>query len=148
MFIFFRTLTYASLFIGLLFIYFPFRILASPGIAPNGASGWNQIAGFAIGSLGALTAVACIAAFVTIGKGTLRPSILRGASSYEDPIVLFEIRCTWAPGSSLRAQRSSMDLSGFWPMVRSFLPQPIASWCSMRSRYSRVVLDLITPPTA
>jgi protein-S-isoprenylcysteine O-methyltransferase Ste14 len=73
MFVLLRTITYASLFIGLLFIYLPARILAWAGILRPAAFDWPQIAGLLIGTLGAVLALWCVGAFAWIGKGTPAP---------------------------------------------------------------------------
>jgi len=73
MFVFVRALTYATLFVGLLLIYLPARLLAWSGVVRPAAMGWPQIGGVAIGSVGALIALACVSAFIWIGKGTPAP---------------------------------------------------------------------------
>jgi protein-S-isoprenylcysteine O-methyltransferase Ste14 len=73
MFVIIRTITYASLFIGLLLVYLPARILAWSGIVRPTAMGWPQIAGLVIGTLGAVAALSCVGAFAFIGKGTPAP---------------------------------------------------------------------------
>ena len=73
MFVLFRTLTYATIFVGLLLIYLPARLLAWSGIARPAAMGWPQVGGIIIGGLGALLALACVSAFIWIGKGTPAP---------------------------------------------------------------------------
>jgi protein-S-isoprenylcysteine O-methyltransferase Ste14 len=73
MFVILRTITYASLFIGLLFIYLPARILAWAGIVRPVAFDWPQIAGLLIATLGAALALWCLGAFAWIGKGTPAP---------------------------------------------------------------------------
>ncbi|SPE20227.1 Isoprenylcysteine carboxyl methyltransferase [Candidatus Sulfotelmatomonas gaucii] len=73
MFVLVRTLTYATIFVGLLFIYLPARLLAWSGIVHPISLGWPQIIGLVIGSGGALLALACISAFIFIGKGTPAP---------------------------------------------------------------------------
>ena len=73
MFVIVRTITYASLFIGLLLVYLPARILAWSGIVRPAAMGWPQIAGFVIGTVGAVVALSCVCAFAFIGKGTPAP---------------------------------------------------------------------------
>ncbi len=73
MFVLFRALTYASIFVGFLFIYLPARLLAWSGMVRPAAMGWPQIAGAIVGSVGALIALACVSAFIWIGKGTPAP---------------------------------------------------------------------------
>ncbi len=73
MFVLIRTLTYASIFVGLLFIYLPARLLAWSGIVRPAVMGWPEISGLVIGSLGALLALACVSVFAFIGKGTPAP---------------------------------------------------------------------------
>ena len=72
-FIFARAATYASLFIGLLLIFLPNRILSSTGIVPPSTMGAWQIAGMLLGASGAALALACILTFVFVGRGTPAP---------------------------------------------------------------------------
>lgn len=73
MFVAFRAITYATLFIGLLLIYLPTRVLSRSGIVrPNVIEG-PQIMGMIVGSAGAVVALSCIVTFVWIGKGTPAP---------------------------------------------------------------------------
>lgn len=72
MFTFIRAIVYASLFIGTLLIYVPARVLSTTGIV-RPAIGAQQVAGMAIGTIGAIVAVWCILAFATIGRGTPMP---------------------------------------------------------------------------
>lgn len=68
-----RTVTYASLFIGLVLIYVPARVLSWSGIVRPAAIEVQQIIGMVIGAAGAAIALWCIFAFATIGKGTPMP---------------------------------------------------------------------------
>ena len=73
MFVAFRAITYATLFIGLLLVYLPGRVLSSSGIARPAAIAGPQIAGMIVASAGALIALWCIFTFLWIGKGTPAP---------------------------------------------------------------------------
>ncbi len=73
MFVLVRTITYATLFVGLLLVYLPSRILAWSGIVRPAAMGWPQFGGLVIGTAGALIALSCVCAFAFIGKGTPAP---------------------------------------------------------------------------
>jgi protein-S-isoprenylcysteine O-methyltransferase Ste14 len=73
MFVIARALTYAALFIGLIFIYLPGQLLSWSGIARPTVTGPLQIAGMIIGGIGAAIALWCIFAFAAIGKGTPAP---------------------------------------------------------------------------
>jgi protein-S-isoprenylcysteine O-methyltransferase Ste14 len=73
MFVIFRAITYATLFIGFLLIYLPARLLASAGIVRASEIAAPQIAGMIVGSVGAALALGCIFTFATIGKGTPAP---------------------------------------------------------------------------
>lgn len=68
-----RTLTYASLFIGMLLIYVPARLLAWSGIVHPTTIEMPQILGISVGTLGAFSALWCIFTFSFIGKGTPAP---------------------------------------------------------------------------
>jgi len=73
MVVFVRTVTYASLFIGLLLIYLPARLLAWAGVTRPAGPAWQQVGGVVVGSLGAALALWCVGAFAWIGKGTPAP---------------------------------------------------------------------------
>ena len=72
MFVILRTITYSTLFIGLLLIYLPTRVLSWSGIVRPTAIEGPQI-GMIIGSTGAVIALWCIFTFVRIGGGTPAP---------------------------------------------------------------------------
>jgi len=68
-----RAATYSVLFIGLLLIFFPVRILSSTrAIQPQAIGAW-QVAGMLLGASGAALALACIVTFVFVGRGTPAP---------------------------------------------------------------------------
>jgi protein-S-isoprenylcysteine O-methyltransferase Ste14 len=68
-----RAVTYASLFIGLLLVYLPGRILSSTGISqPRAIAPW-QVVGMLLGGCGAALALTCILTFVLVGRGTPAP---------------------------------------------------------------------------
>ena len=73
MFVLARAVTYSVLFIGLLLIFLPNRILSSTGIVPPSTVGAWQIAGMLLGASGAALALACILTFVFVGRGTPAP---------------------------------------------------------------------------
>jgi protein-S-isoprenylcysteine O-methyltransferase Ste14 len=73
MFVAFRAITYATLFIGLLLIYLPTRVLSWSGIIRPATIAGPQIVGIMIGSVGAVVALWCIFAFVWVGHGTPAP---------------------------------------------------------------------------
>ncbi len=73
MFVFARAVTYAALFIGLLLVFLPGRILSSTGvIRPLAMGGW-QLTGMLLGASGAVLALTCILTFVFVGRGTPAP---------------------------------------------------------------------------
>ena len=73
MFVFARTVTYATLFIGFVLIYLPGRLLSWTGIVRPAAMEVPQIAGMVIGVAGAAVALWCIFTFAAIGRGTPAP---------------------------------------------------------------------------
>lgn len=72
-FILARAITYATLFIGLLLVFLPGRILASRGITRPAIVGPLEIVGIAVGLTGAVLAAWCILTFALVGKGTPAP---------------------------------------------------------------------------
>jgi protein-S-isoprenylcysteine O-methyltransferase Ste14 len=73
MFVLARAITYATLFIGLLLVFVPGRILRWSGIATPARIGPVEVAGMAVGLAGAVLALWCIATFALIGRGTPAP---------------------------------------------------------------------------
>jgi protein-S-isoprenylcysteine O-methyltransferase Ste14 len=69
----FRAIVYSTLFIGLLLIYLPTRVLSWSGIVRPPAIERPQIAGIILGSAGAAVALWCIFTFARIGRGTPAP---------------------------------------------------------------------------
>lgn len=68
-----RAVTYAALFIGLVLIYVPARLLSWSGIVRPAAIEVRQVAGMVIGAAGAAVALWCIFTFASIGRGTPAP---------------------------------------------------------------------------
>ena len=73
MFVLVRTVTYATLFIGLVLIYLPARVLSWSGIVRPAVIEAPQVAGMVFGAVGAAVALWCIFTFATIGRGTPAP---------------------------------------------------------------------------
>jgi protein-S-isoprenylcysteine O-methyltransferase Ste14 len=73
MFVLVRTVTYAALFIGLVLLYVPARLLSWSGIAGPTAIEEPQIVGMLFGAIGATIALWCIFIFAFVGKGTPAP---------------------------------------------------------------------------
>jgi protein-S-isoprenylcysteine O-methyltransferase Ste14 len=73
MFILVRAVTYATFFVGFLFVLVPQRVLAAAGAGTPPSLGAWQAAGLGIGTLGAVVGAACILTFVFVGRGTQAP---------------------------------------------------------------------------
>ncbi len=73
MFVFARAATYAALFVGLLLVFLPGRVLSSTGVIQPSAIGARQLAGMLLGAFGATLALTCILTFVFVGRGTPAP---------------------------------------------------------------------------
>ena len=73
MFLAVRTLVYATLYIGFLLLYLPARLLHFTGIHRPAPFAAAELSGLIIGTLGALLALWCVTAFISIGKGTPAP---------------------------------------------------------------------------
>ena len=73
MFVLVRAVTYATLFIGLVLIYVPARVLSWSGIVRPAVIGVPQFAGMVIGAAGGAVALWCIFTFAIIGRGTPAP---------------------------------------------------------------------------
>jgi protein-S-isoprenylcysteine O-methyltransferase Ste14 len=73
MFVLVLALTYAVLFIGLVLIYVPARLLSWSGMVRPVAIGVPHLAGMGIGAAGAALALWCIFTFALVGRGTPAP---------------------------------------------------------------------------
>jgi protein-S-isoprenylcysteine O-methyltransferase Ste14 len=72
-FILARAVVYASLFIGVLLVFLPARVVARSGIPAPAGWGAEQVLGLLFVIAGAVLAVSCILAFAFIGRGTPAP---------------------------------------------------------------------------
>ena len=68
-----RGLTYASVFVGLVLVLVPSRLLRQSGIERPESVGPGEAAGIAIVVAGAALALWCVLAFAVIGRGTPAP---------------------------------------------------------------------------
>ena len=68
-----RTIAYALVFVGLLLILLPAKVLSWSGVPAPATMGWPQICGIVIGVAGAVLALGCAGVFVRVGKGTPAP---------------------------------------------------------------------------
>jgi protein-S-isoprenylcysteine O-methyltransferase Ste14 len=73
MFVLFRAITYAALFVGLVLVFVPARVLSWSGVPRPPALGAPQVAGILVGGLGAAAALWCVLTFALVGKGTPAP---------------------------------------------------------------------------
>jgi len=68
-----RAVTYATLFIGVLLVFVPRRILAWTGVDGPTGGGASELAGIAVCVVGGALALWCILAFAFVGNGTPAP---------------------------------------------------------------------------
>lgn len=68
-----RALTYAALFIGLMIVFLPARVLEWSGVTRPAGIGGAQIAGGALVVLGGVIALWCVVGFGLEGRGTPAP---------------------------------------------------------------------------
>ncbi|MGE0460712.1 MAG: isoprenylcysteine carboxylmethyltransferase family protein [Vicinamibacterales bacterium] len=73
MFVLVRAVTYATLFIGLVLVFLPARVLSAAGIDPPQAIGAWQVTGAIAGFAGAALALWCVLTFAFVGRGTPAP---------------------------------------------------------------------------
>ena len=73
MFVFARAVIYATLFIGLLLVFVPGRILEASGIVRPAPLGPAAYAGIFVGAVGGALALWCIVTFASVGRGTPAP---------------------------------------------------------------------------
>jgi protein-S-isoprenylcysteine O-methyltransferase Ste14 len=73
MFVFVRAITYAALFIGLVLVFVPARLLSWSGLVrPVAIEGW-QVVGMIVGAAGLVVALWCVFTFASVGRGTPAP---------------------------------------------------------------------------
>ncbi|MBI4470113.1 MAG: isoprenylcysteine carboxylmethyltransferase family protein [Acidobacteria bacterium] len=68
-----RALTYATLFVGLVLVFLPARVLEWSGVIRPATIGIAQVAGGALVALGGGLALWCILTFALVGRGTPAP---------------------------------------------------------------------------
>lgn len=68
-----RALTYAALFIGLLLVFVPSRLLSWSGVTRPAVIGVLQIVGMVVAGAGAGLALWCVVTFALTGRGTPAP---------------------------------------------------------------------------
>ncbi len=73
MWVLIRAITYSSLFIGVLLVFLPARVLSWTGIAPIPIIGLWQVVGMMVTGVGAAIALWCILTFAILGHGTPAP---------------------------------------------------------------------------
>jgi protein-S-isoprenylcysteine O-methyltransferase Ste14 len=73
MWVLIRAVTYSSLFIGLLLVFLPARVLEWSGISSIPTMGAWQVGGMFVVGAGSAIALSCILAFATLGKDTPLP---------------------------------------------------------------------------
>lgn len=73
LFVLARALTYASIFVGLVLVFLPARLLEWSGVSRPESIGVGQVMGIAVGSAGALLALLCVLTFAHVGRGTPAP---------------------------------------------------------------------------
>ena len=72
-FVFVRAVTYATLFIGLVLVFLPARLLSWSGVTNPPAIGVAQATGMLAAAIGAALCLWCISTFAVHGKGTPAP---------------------------------------------------------------------------
>jgi protein-S-isoprenylcysteine O-methyltransferase Ste14 len=73
LFVLARALVYATLFVGLLLVFVPGRLLMQAGIVPPAHRGPVEYTGIVVAAAGAAIALWCVLTFVLVGHGTPAP---------------------------------------------------------------------------
>ena len=73
MFVLVRAVTYSALFIGVVLVFLPSRLLVRSGFTSPESTGVTQVGGMLVTTVGAALAVWCILTFALFGKGTPAP---------------------------------------------------------------------------
>ena len=116
-----RAITYATLFIGLVLVYLPARVLAVAGVTRPARVGVPQMAGTVVGAAGAALAVWCILTFAVVGRGTPAPFdpprrlVVRGPYRYvRNPMYL-------GAGLALAGAALFYEAAALWAYAAAFL---------------------------
>jgi protein-S-isoprenylcysteine O-methyltransferase Ste14 len=72
-FVLFRAVVYAALFIGFALIYVPASLMSASGISRPSQIAWEQLLGIVICAFGGMVALWCVFSFPLKGKGTPAP---------------------------------------------------------------------------
>ena len=73
LFVLMRAITYATLFVGLVLVFVPARLLAWAGIVQPKVTGLPQVGGIVAGGVGAMLTLWCVFSFWLMGRGTPAP---------------------------------------------------------------------------
>jgi protein-S-isoprenylcysteine O-methyltransferase Ste14 len=133
MFVLVRAITYAALFVGLLLIYLPARLLYWSGIARPVAIEMQQIAGMVIGAAGAAVALWCIFTFATAGRGTLAPFDPPRRRVIEGPYHFVRNPMCIGAGLALASAALFYESWQLLVMPASSFSQLTSLWCCTRS---------------
>jgi protein-S-isoprenylcysteine O-methyltransferase Ste14 len=68
-----RALVYGSIFVSLVFVYVPSRLVEGPGVPRPAATGPWQVGGMVLSAAGAIVLLWTVLAFALVGKGTPVP---------------------------------------------------------------------------
>jgi protein-S-isoprenylcysteine O-methyltransferase Ste14 len=111
-----RAVTYSTLFIGLLLVFLPGRILTWSGMTRPSTLGLVEAAGIGLTGIGGALALWCILTFVAVGKGTPAPFdpprklVIRGPYRFvRNPMYIGAVLAIW--GGSLFYR--SLSLLGY-----------------------------------
>jgi len=114
-------MTYATLFIGLVLVFLPARMLSWTGTTQPARFGAPQLAGIVVAAAGAAIAIGCILAFALVGRGTPAPFdpptrlVVRGPYRYvRNPMYL-------GAGLALAGAASFYEAGALWVYAGAFL---------------------------
>jgi len=151
MFVLVRAITYASLFIGVLLILLPARLLARSGVARPSGFGLTQAVGMLAVAIGAAVAVWCILTFALVGRGTPAPFdpprhlVVRGPYEYvRNPMYLGAATALAGAACFYRSAALGVYAACFLLVVHAFVlwyeePTLRATFGAEYERYSREV---------
>ncbi|MGE0455339.1 MAG: isoprenylcysteine carboxylmethyltransferase family protein [Vicinamibacteria bacterium] len=116
-----RAITYAALFIGFVLVFLPAQVLSAAGVSGPAQVGASQLAGMALGAVGAAVAIWCVLGFAVLGRGTPAPFdpprrlVVRGPYGYvRNPMYL-------GAGSALAGAALFYETGALWAYAVGFL---------------------------
>ena len=150
-FVLVRALTYATLFIGVVLVFMPARLIARSGMTRPQGLGLTEVAGALVVVIGAAVALWCVLTFALVGRGTPLPLdpprrlVVRGPYKYvRNPMYLGAVTALAGAAAFYRSGPLALYAACFLLVVHAFVvwyeePTLRATFGADYARYCRRV---------